>query len=206
MVPGDVAIIVKERLMEQVVAGSNFGADALHPDGQYSRGSKWFHWLTVPPLVVLLLSGLTIRFISEESKMRFYTLHESLGLLMLMLAAARLTWRLTHAAPPLPVDIPPAIRRGANAVHTLLYVAIIVQPILGFFTTNALGFPQQGATAFLGFIDLPKFMDASPELARTLHWCHSIVGWTLFPLIAAHVGGVVYHHIVRRDGTLFRMI
>ena len=56
--------------MEQVVARSNFGADALHPDGQYSRGSKWFHWLTVPPLVVLLLSGLTIRFISEESKMR----------------------------------------------------------------------------------------------------------------------------------------
>src|SRR4051812_34027804 len=91
MVPGDVAIIVNERLMKQAVAGSNFRADALHPDGQYSRFSKWFHWLTVPPLVVLLLSGLTIRFISDESKMRFYTLHESLGLLMLMLAATRLT-------------------------------------------------------------------------------------------------------------------
>ena len=192
--------------MEQVVARSDVGADALHPDGQYSRGSKWFHWLTVPPLAILLLSGLTIRFIGDDTKMRFYTLHESLGLLMLMLAASRLTWRLTHAAPPMPDHIPAAIRRGAGAVHALFYVALIVQPVLGFFTTNALGFPQQGATAFLGFIDLPKFMDAAPELARTLHWTHSIVGWTLFPLIASHVAGVLYQHVVRRDGTLLRMI
>ena len=192
--------------MEQVIGRSDFGADGLHPDGQYSRGSKWFHWLTLPPLGVLLLSGLTIRFIGDEAKMQFYTLHESLGLPMFTLAAARLTWRLTHAAPPLPDTIPLTIRRGAGAVHVLLYTALIVQPVLGFFTTNALGFPQQGATAFLGFIDLPKFMDAAPELARTLHWIHSIVGWTLFPLIAAHVGGILYHHVVRRDGTLFRMI
>ena len=70
--------------MEQVIGRSDFGADGLHPDGQYSRGSKWFHWLTLPPLGVLLLSGLTIRFIGDEAKMQFYTLHESLGLLMLI--------------------------------------------------------------------------------------------------------------------------
>jgi len=192
--------------MEQVVSRSGFETDAVHPDGQYSRGSKWFHWLTVPPLMLLLVSGLTIRFIADEPKIRFYMLHESLGLLMLMLAVARLTWRLTHAPPPLADHIPLLVRRGAGAVHTLLYAALIVQPLLGFFTTNAYGFPQQGDRAFLGFIDLPKFMDAAPELARTLHWAHSIVGWTLIPLIAAHVGGVLYHHVVRGDGTLFRMV
>jgi len=48
--------------------------------------------------------------------------------------------------------------------------------------------------------------EAAPELARTLHWAHSIVGWTLIPLIAAHVGGVLYHHVVRVDGTVYRMI
>ena len=192
--------------MEQVVSRYELNADTLHPDGQYSRGSKWFHWLTVPPLVLLLLSGLTIRFIADDPKIHFYMLHESLGLLMLMLATARLTWRLTHAAPPLPNHIPRLIKRGSGVVHTLLYVALIVQPLLGFFTTNAYGFPQQGDRAFLGFIDLPKFMEAAPELARTLHWAHSIVGWTLIPLIAAHVGGVLYHHVVRGDGTVYRMI
>jgi cytochrome b561 len=180
--------------------------DARHPDGQYSRGAKWFHWLTVLPILIMLLTGLTIRFINDDVKMRFYTLHESLGLLVLTLSVARLTWRWTHPAPPLPDHIPPLIRTGANTVHTLLYVVLIVQPVLGFFTTNALGFPQQGATAFLGFVNLPKFMEASPDLAPLLHWAHSIVGWLLIPLIASHIGGVVYHHTVRGDGTLLRML
>jgi cytochrome b561 len=188
------------------VTADDYRVDVLHPDGQYSRGAKWFHWTTVPLLVLSLLSGPTIRFINDEVKMSFYTLHESLGLLIFALSASRLTWRWTHTPPPLVDTIPAAIRMGAGAVHTLLYAALIVQPILGFFTTNAYGFPQQGETAFLGLIDLPKFMEASPSLARTLHWCHSILGWTLFPLIAAHVGGVLYHHVVRRDGTLLRML
>jgi cytochrome b561 len=177
-----------------------------HPDGEYSRGAKWFHWLTLPPLALILLSGLTIRFINDEVKMAFYTLHESLGLLVLVLSAARLSWRLTHQPPPMAPTIPALERTAANTVHALLYLLLIVQPLLGFFTTNAYGFPQRDATAFLGFINLPKFMAASPELALSLHWAHSIVGWTLVPLIAAHVGGVLFRHTVRRDDTLLRML
>jgi cytochrome b561 len=182
------------------------GVDALHPDGQYSRGAKWFHWLTVLPIGIILFSGLTIRFMKDDVKMSFYTLHESLGLLMLLLSLARLLWRLRHTPPPLPASIPAIIRGGAGAVHTMLYATLIAQPLLGFFTTNAYGFPQRGATAFMGFIDLPKFMEASTGLALTLHWAHSIVGWMLVPLIAAHVAGTVYHHAIRRDGTLLRML
>jgi cytochrome b561 len=180
-------------------------ADVLHPAGEYTRGAKWFHWLTVPLLVVLLLSGPTIQFIGDEAKMRYYTLHESLGLLVLLLAAARLSWRLRHT-PPSRDYLPPFERRGSDAVHVALYVVLMVQPILGFFTTNAYGFPQQGATAFLGFIDLPKFMDAAPELAVRLHWAHAIGGALLVLLVTAHVAGVLYHHIAKRDGTLLRML
>ena len=175
-------------------------------DREYSRGAKWFHWLTVPPLGLILLSGLTIRFIGDDAKMAFYTLHESLGLLMLALSAARLSWRLTHQPPPMDPQVSAMERAAATTVHSLLYVLLIVQPLLGFFTTNAYGFPQRDATAFLGFINLPKFMEAAPDLARTLHWAHSIVGWVLVPLIAAHLGGVLFRHAIKRDGTLLRMI
>ena len=177
-----------------------------HPDGEYSRGAKWFHWLTVPPLALILLSGLTIRVIDDDAKMAFYTVHESLGLLMLVLSAARLSWRLTHEPPPMAPAISALERAGANTVHALLYVLLIVQPLLGFFTTNAYGFPQRDATAFLAFINLPKFMEAAPDLAGTIHWAHSIVGWTLVPLLAAHVCGVLFRHAAKRDGTLLRMI
>jgi cytochrome b561 len=188
------------------VAITTSASDARHPDGEYSRGAKWFHWVTAPALGISLLSGVTIRFITDDAKMSFYTLHESLGLLIFALSISRLLWRLNHQPPPSRVDMPLVSRVGVRYVHPLLYGLLIVQPMLGFFTTNAYGFPQQGATAFLGFIDLPKFMEAAPDLARALHWVHSIIGWSLAPLLAGHVGGVLYHHIVRRDGTLLRML
>jgi cytochrome b561 len=182
------------------------GQDALHPDGQYSALAKVFHWTTVPLMALAILSGLVIRFIKDDPKMAFYALHESTGLLILGLAVLRLAWRRISKAPVLPDHIPLRMRRAANGVHHALYAALIVQPLLGFFMTNAYGFPLQGPTAFLGFIDLPKFMEAQETLAVVLHWCHSLIGWALPFLIAAHVGGAIYHHVLRKDGTLLRML
>jgi cytochrome b561 len=182
------------------------GQDTLHPDGQYSALAKWFHWTTVPLMFLALATGLTIRFMKDDAKMAFYALHESAGLLILFIAIARLAWRGFSTPPLLPDHIPARMRLAASAVHHALYAALILQPLLGFFTTNAYGFPQQGATAFLGFIDLPKFMDTNETLAIVLHWGHSLLGWSLPFLLAAHIGGAIYHHALRRDGTLLRML
>lgn len=182
------------------------GQDALHPDGQYSTLAKWFHWLTVPLLFAALASGLVIRFMKDDAKMPFYALHESLGLLILGLALARLAWRGFSPPPALPDHLPRPMRLAAGAVHHALYAALIAQPLLGFLTTNAYGFPLQGETAFLGFIDLPRFMEAAPGLAHVLHWGHSLIGWVFPLLLAAHIGGAIFHHAIRRDGTLLRML
>lgn len=182
------------------------GQDGLHPDGQYASLAKWFHWLTVPLLFTALATGLVIRFMKDEAKMPFYALHESLGLLILMLALARLAFRGISKPPALPAHISESQRKAAGAVHHALYAALVVQPLLGFLTTNAYGFPLQGETAFLGFIDLPKFMEAAPGLAGVLHWMHSLIGWAFPFLLAAHIGGAIYHHAIRRDGTLLRML
>ncbi|HEV7265114.1 MAG TPA: cytochrome b [Falsiroseomonas sp.] len=182
------------------------GQDTLHPYGQYSRLAKVFHWTTVPLLFLAIATGLTIRFIRDEPKMDFYALHESTGLIILFISIARLAWRGFSTPPLLPDHIPANMRRTANAVHHLLYAALIIQPLLGFFTTNAYGFPLQGETAFLGFIDLPKFMEANETLATVLHWGHSLIGWSLPFLLAAHIGGAIYHHALRKDGTLLRML
>lgn len=182
------------------------GQDTLHPDGQYSALAKFFHWTTVPLMAVALATGLTIRFMKDDAKFSFYALHESLGLIILGLAVARLAWRRLSRPPALPDHVPARLQTVAHAVHHALYAALIIQPLLGFLTTNAYGFPQQGATAFLGFIDLPKFMEAWEGLARVLHWAHSLIGWALPFLIAAHVAGAIWHHALRKDGTLLRML
>jgi cytochrome b561 len=186
------------------------GQDAAHPDGQYGAVAKWFHWITVGLIAIALPSGFVIKFITGEAdgayKMGFYAIHESAGLTVLLAAVARILWKATHPAPPHPPELPAPMRMAATAVHHGLYALLIIQPLLGFFATNAWGFPLQGQTAYLRLIDLPKFMEASEGLARTLSLLHTIGGYLFVLLLAAHIGGAIFHHAIRKDGTLMRML
>lgn len=171
----------------------------------YTSTAKWFHWITAVLIIAAVPTGAVIQHVKDPSKMAFYAIHESIGLLVLVLALLRLAWRLTHPVPP-HAGVPPWMRRVAGAVHFALYAAIILQPLLGFFATNAFGFPMQGATAFMGLIDIPKFMEANTPLAEWLLMFHVWLGWTIAALVVLHVLAVVHHQAIRRDGTLLRMV
>jgi cytochrome b561 len=176
----------------------------------YDTAAKWFHWITVVLLAIALPMGVVIKYISDKDdgvhKMAFYAIHESAGLTILFVALARLAWRLTHPAPPAPPGMPRVLRVAATAVHHSLYALLIVQPILGFVATNAWGFPLRGKTAYLGFIDFPKFMETNEALAGTLQAAHNTCGMLIVVLLVLHILGVVYHQAIRRDGTLLRMV
>ena len=182
------------------------GTDAAHPAGQYGAIAKLFHWVTLGLMLVALPLGFVIQHVKDDSKMGFYALHESVGLTILFVALARLAWRWLSPPPSQPHDMPKMLRTASTAVHHALYGLLILQPVLGFMATNAWGFPMRGATAYLGFIEFPKFMEAWESLAKILSLLHSIGGWLLVVLIALHVGGALFHHAIRRDGTLMRMI
>jgi cytochrome b561 len=98
------------------------------------------------------------------------------------------------------------MRRAAAAVHHALYALLILQPIIGFVATNAWGFPMQGATAYLGLIDLPAVIGETQWLAPILSTIHTVFAYAIVALLAAHIGGAVYHHAIRGDGTLMRML
>ena len=91
-------------------------------------------------------------------------------------------------------------------MHHALYALLIIQPILGFFMTNAFGFPLRGETAYLGFIQFPKFMEPVEWLAELLKTLHVIGGWSILALLVLHLLGVVFHQAIRRDDTLLRMV
>ena len=172
----------------------------------YSAVSKWFHWVTAALIAVALPLGFIIDHMKDSDKMPFYAIHESAGVTIFLVALARLTWRLTHPAPPLPAHIPALNRHLANGVHHALYGLLILQPLIGFVATNAFGFPLRGQTAYLGFINLPKFMETDEALGGVLSTLHSIGGWSILVLLVLHIGGVIYHHALRRDGLLLRMV
>ncbi len=171
----------------------------------YTSTAKWFHWVTAGLMAVALPLGFVIPHVKDESKMAFYAIHESAGFTLFFVALARLAWRLRNPVPPNPA-VPDGMRRVADGVHHALYAAIILQPLLGFFATNAFGFPMQGATAYMGLIDLPKFMEANVPLAEWLLMFHRWLGWTIAALLVLHIGAAIHHQAIRKDGTLLRMV
>ena len=64
-------------------------------------------------------------------------------------------------------------------MHGLLYVTLIVQPILGFLTTNAYGFPL----LWFGEVQVWSPIGKNPTLAPLLKSAHIATGW-------AHPGAV----------------
>lgn len=172
----------------------------------YGTVAKWFHWVTVALMAVALPVGFVIKHIKDADKMVFYAIHESAGLTLLIVAVLRLAWRSMNPPPPLPLSVPRPMRGMATGVHHAFYAMLILQPLMGFFMTNAYGFPMQGDTAYLGLIDLPRFMPTVEWLADGLKVAHMIGGWAILVLLVLHVLGVVFHQAVRRDGTLMRMV
>jgi cytochrome b561 len=96
--------------------------------------------------------------------------------------------------------MPAIFERTATVVHALLYAVLILQPIFGFLATNAFGFPLK----LFGVIDVWSPIGKS-AWAPTLMSVHVALGWALLVLFALHMGGVLFHHVVRRDPTLYRM-
>jgi cytochrome b561 len=82
-------------------------ADATHESrragGRYSVVSIALHWLIAVLLIgQIFLGGWFSNMPRGPQKGEAFGLHLSLGVTILLLSLARLGWRVTHPAPPLP--------------------------------------------------------------------------------------------------------
>jgi cytochrome b561 len=135
-------------------------------------------------------------------------LHKSLGLSVLLLMVLRLYWRVTHPAPGYPPGMPAWQQRAARWHHRIFYALLLLQPVLGLTQSSAYG----AKTTFWGLFRVPSIVPAAwsrpatDVVRRTAQDLHAYVGWLLALLIAVHVTAALYHHFVRRDGILTRML
>ena len=167
----------------------------------YPVASRLMHWAVAVLVLAVWPLGAMISVVKDDAKTGFYFFHESLGFLILWLMLARMALRLLYPPPPHP-PMPVWQARIANLVHGLLYVVLIVQPIVGFLATNAFGFPLD----WFGLGTVWSPIGKSDDLAPILMQVHEILAWSILALFVLHMGGVLHHHILRRDATLHRMI
>ena len=169
-------------------------------EAQYPARLKALHWLVAGLVLAVWPLGYLIRFTRDEVKLDFYLLHESLGFLVLWLMLLRVGARLT--APALPDAAPGLEGVVARAVHGLLYLLLVVMPVSGFLATNAHGFPL----SWFGLIPIWSPIGKAPEIAPISSAIHAWSAWILLASFALHLLGVLYHHLIRRDSTLFRIL
>lgn len=169
----------------------------------YTRPARLMHWLTAALVLVMLPVGFIIA--NEWGgplQSLLYSAHKSFGALLLMLVIVRLAYRLSNPPPPLPDDIPALQRLAAQATHWALYALLILQPLLGWAGTSAYPAP----VPFFGLFDLPPLVAPNRGLSERLLGLHGLVGLTMAALAALHIGAALYHHFVRRDRVLLRML
>jgi cytochrome b561 len=63
-----------------------------------------------------------------------------------------------------------------------------------------------GPVNVLGLIALPPIAPEDRLFSEQLFVLHGLIGLSIAGLVAAHVGAALYHHLVRRDRVLMRMI
>ena len=160
------------------------------------------HWITLILIVWLAWLGLTMTELPlSPDKVRAYALHKSLGLTVLGITVFRLLWRgLARTPPALPG--PRWQQLAAKAGHAGLYLLLIALPLSGWLYNSASNFPLQ----WFGLFNLPALVNGDKVLKATALGIHQTLFWALLALIAVHAAAALWHHYVKRDDTLRRML
>jgi cytochrome b561 len=170
---------------------------------EYTGTAKFFHWTVAACVLITIPLGLVMGSLPEGPAMNAgYTVHKSLGVLILMLMILRLGYRLMVGWPAPEPTITAAQRIASHAVHNLLYVLLIAQGLLGWYANSVYG----AATPFFGLFELPSLAAKDEPFAEKLFAVHEAIGITIAGLLVVHIGAALYHYFIRRDGVLQRML
>lgn len=176
---------------------------SLVPARHYGRGAIVLHWIVALLVLFNLGFGLyTVGLPLSPQKLKYFSWHKWVGVTILLFAAARLLWRLTHPAPALPATMKPWEARAAHAAHALLYVLFFAAPITGWLFSSASGFQ----TVYLGLLPIPDLLQKDKAVADVLRFAHRWINYTMAAVIVLHVAAALKHHFIDRDDVLARML
>ncbi len=173
----------------------------------YAPAARHFHWLTAAAVFVMVPLGLAMSYRGNTLNLwdgltnGLYSTHKLLGFLVLWLVVSRLLYRLLRGAPP---DEPTLLwwqKAASHLVHWLLYGLLLVVPVLGW--TGVSLYPSLD---IFGLFKLPALLAPNEALAGRVLNLHGWLAILMSLLVASHIGAALYHHVIRRDGVLRRML
>jgi len=173
----------------------------------YSGTARFFHWLTVLLIAIQFPVGLYMVYrgpgqnIWDATTNNLYSGHKLAGVIILALVLVRLLYRLTAGAP---ADEPTLTgwQKVVSALnHWGIYLLLIAVPIFGYLAVCY--FP---ALNIFGAFSLPALVAPDKEMYKQVIAVHYYTAMALAALIVLHIAAALYHHAIRGDNVLVRMM
>ena len=173
-------------------------------DDRYGLISKIFHWSIAFGIIALIFLGWWMVGLSYYDTWynRGLELHRAFGLIVLLLAALLMTWKIVTPSPSFQSELRPWEQRAARAAHFVLICAMFVIPISGYVISTSAG---AGITIF-GLFQVPATAPISGALRDLAIAVHSYIAYGLIAVIAAHAGAALKHQFLDKHKTLKRMM
>lgn len=170
---------------------------------RYNTASIALHWLMLVLFVAVYacmeLKGFFPR--GSDTREALKAWHFMLGMLIFALVWPRIASRLMSRASAIEPEPSKWEATSAKLAHLALYAFMIVMPLLGWLLLSAAGKP----IPFFG-LELPALLEKNKETADVLKEVHETLGNAGYFLIALHAAAALYHHYIKRDNTLIRML
>jgi cytochrome b561/polyisoprenoid-binding protein YceI len=166
--------------------------------------SKLFHWA----IVALIITQFVLASIAEDlplgmAKLATLARHKSVGITILALAVLRLLWRLYNRnSPPLPASLKPHEKGLAHLTHYGLYLLLFAMPLSGWLMSSAKNYP----VSWFGFFTLPNLVQPDEGVFEFMKSTHEVLAGTLVVITSLHVLAALYHHFMKKDDVLKRML
>ena len=108
---------------------------------QFPAFSRLLHWLMAVMVLAMLFIGVGMAASVSERYHLLVSIHEPLGIAILVLVVIRFINRLLNPPPPLPAHLALWQRLAATMSHYLLYALMFVLPLVGWAMLSAARYP-----------------------------------------------------------------
>lgn len=160
----------------------------------YGLISRLLHWIIAFGILAQWLLAETAEEAEHTAPVENLTgigLHQSLGVLVLLLATMRVLWRLIDTQPLWPAALKPYELMLARIVHAAFYVLLFAIPLSGWALSSAEGEP----VTFFGLFQLPPLSLGSEDVLEEVH---EVLFNVLAALALLHVLAAAKHRFLDR--------
>jgi cytochrome b561 len=170
---------------------------------RYGAVAQVLHWLTVVCVLgaYLTAEGGPESRVYAEDRASDLALHETFGVLVLLLLVIRLLWRAVDRVPEEP-SMPLWMLLASRLTHWVLYALLLTVP-----TTAILGAWYENR-AIIPYLVGPigPFVPASIDFGRQLTDIHTLLGEAIIYVAGVHAAAALFHHFILRDRVLVSML